>query len=246
MRSFWIQTTDRCGPFASGEEELRIFLGDKYAEKSDSCLVQDWTATSRQSPEQIEEFYRSTGAYLYDLTKWHASNRFPYAEVIGDFASRHGFRHLLDFGCGIGTDGLKLLQRGFEVTFYDFRNPSTEYLKWRLSKREGNGKILYAGEDELPPNDLTFAIDVVEHLVDPVATLKELAIRTRALVQHLPITTQKHKYPMHFDLQKRALRQVIRQQGFTRVWDLSLLRYKWGLLLLPSETPEFWLKKHGE
>ena len=238
---FWIQTTDVCGPFLSGEEELRTFLGDKYSHKTYAHLAAEWKSSSRKTPREIEEFYRSTDVYLYDLTDWHLSNRFPYAEVIGDFALRHGLRRLLDFGCGIGTDGLKLLQRGFDVMFYDFRNPSTEYLEWRLAKRGTKAPILYAGEDPLPENDLTFAIDVIEHVVDPAGTLKELANRTKALVPNFPITTQKHKYPMHFYLRKRQLRRVIRQQGFRRVWDLSQLRYKWGLLL-PTETPDFWIR----
>jgi SAM-dependent methyltransferase len=242
MPRFWVQTSDVCGPFASGQEELRAFLGDKYAAPSDFRLIEGWQASTRKTPREIEDFYRSTDAYLYDLTKWHSSNRFPYAEVIGDFAWRHGFKRLLEFGCGIGTDGLKLLQRGFEVTFYDFRNPSTEYLKWRLTKRGSKAAILYAGEDDLPTSDLTLAIDVIEHLVDPAGTLKELASRTKALVPHFPITTQPRKYPMHFHLKKRHLRRVIRDQGFRRVRDLSQLRYKWALVLWLSETPDFWLR----
>jgi hypothetical protein len=244
MPPFFIKTTDQCGPFASGQEELRAYLGNKYTEKSETHLVEEWSAMARQSPEQIEEFYRSTDAYLFDLTNWHASTRFPYAEVIGSFACRHGFRHLLEFGCGIGTDGLKLLQRGFEVTFYDFRNPSTEYLEWRLAKRGGKGTIRYAGEDELPAADLTFAIDVLEHVVDPAATLRRLGARTKALVPHFPITTQKGKYPMHFHLPKRELRGVLRQEGFRRVSNPAQWRYR-NSLLLPWEAPEFWLNTHA-
>jgi hypothetical protein len=239
---FWIEHIDACGAFVSGKAELRTFLGGKYKDKTESDLAREWAKISRQTPEQIEEFYRTTDGYLYNLTEWHAANRFPYAETIGDFAASKGFRHLLEFGCGIGTDGLKLLARGFNVTFYDFRNASTEYLKWRLEKRRLKATILYAGEDEPPKNDLTFAIDVIEHLPDPGTTLKELAARTNALVPHFPITTQQHKYPMHFHLNKRQLRQVIRGQGFRRVRPLSQLRYKWGLLLSLSETPDFWLR----
>ncbi len=37
---FWIPTSDVCAPFASGQEELRAFLGDKYTGKSDDELIQ--------------------------------------------------------------------------------------------------------------------------------------------------------------------------------------------------------------
>ena len=229
--------------FASGEAELRAFLGDKYdSGKDESELIRQWSAAPRRSREEVEEFYRSADAYLYDLTRWHASYRFPYADVVCDFAWRFGFKHLLEFGCGIGTDGLKLIQRGFDVSFYDFRNPSTEYLKWRLEQRSLKSRIYYAGEDDLPDNDLTFAIDVIEHVLDPAKVLAEIARRTKAVVCHLPLTLQQYKYPMHFDLNRRALRGVLRKAGFERVWDFSLIRYRWGLLLF-WEAPEFWLKE---
>ncbi|MGH9602171.1 MAG: hypothetical protein ACRD24_07245, partial [Terriglobales bacterium] len=61
-------------------------------------------------------------------------------------------------------------------------------------------------------------------------------------VCHLPLTLQQYKYPMHFDLKRRALRSVLCKAGFQRAWDFSLLRYTWGLLLF-WEAPEFWLKQ---
>ncbi len=252
MKRFWIPTAGVYGPFASAQEELRSFLVEKYPGKSDSlmqewsaaprkALITDWQSAPRGTQEEVEEFYRSTDGYLYNLTRWHAANRFPYAETIGDFAARYGLKRLLDYGCGTGTDGLKLLERGFEVTFCDFRNPSMDYLKWRLAKRGKKANLIYVGEDELPQNDLTFAIDVIEHVVDPAGTLKMLASRTKALVPHFPITTQKDKHPMHFHLKKSELRKVIQGQGFRRVWWASYVRYKWGLLL-PTEAPDFWLR----
>ena len=42
---------------------------------------------------------------------------------------------MLDYGCGIGSDGLALIEAGYEVTFADFDNPSTRYLRWRLEQR---------------------------------------------------------------------------------------------------------------
>lgn len=247
MPSFWLSTNDTVAPFATGEEELRAYLGNRYTAKSDSHLVEEWVSRPRDSCAEIEDFYRMTDAYLYDLTKWHATNRFPYAEAVRHFAERHGLKHVLEFGCGIGSDGLKLLDWGFNVTFYDFRNPSTEYLQWRLKKRGITGDIIrYAGEDELPQNDLTMAIDVIEHVVDAPATLTALAARTNAFVVHFPLTTQKSKYPMHFDLNKGELRRLIKEGGFNRLSDLSSLRYKKGFLLWLTEAPEFWLRTSSQ
>lgn len=228
--------------FASPREELRAYLAERARQSGETDLIADWKAKPRHTADEIEGFYRETDAYLFDLTEWHAGRRYPYAEVIGDFAAKHGCRRLLDFGCGIGGDGLRLMERGFEVTFYDFRNASTEYLAWRLEQRGWKSRILYAGEDEPPANDLTFAVDVIEHLVDAPKTIGDLASRARAMVYHVPITTQKHKYPMHFEVDRGALRRAMREKGFRRVRNFSFLKYPQGVSMF-WEGPQFWLRK---
>jgi hypothetical protein len=227
--------------FASPREELRAYLEERAQEAGGSDLITDWNAKPRHTPDEIEGFYRETNAYLFDLTEWHAGKRYPYAEIIGDFAAKHGCRRLLDFGCGIGGDGLRLMERGFEVSFCDFHNASTEYLAWRLKQRGWNSRIFYAGEDELPANDLTFAVDVIEHLVNAPKTIGDLASRARAMVYHVPITTQKHKYPMHFDVDRGALSRAMREQGFRRVRDFSFVRYPLAVAMF-WEGPQFWLR----
>ena len=228
-------------PFASAREELRAYLAEKGQTPAETDLVADWQAKRRQSPEEIEGFYRETNAYLFDLTEWHSGKRYPYADIIGDFAAKHGCRKLLDFGCGIGGDGLRLLERGFEVSFCDFRNASTEYLAWRLKQRGWDARIYYAGEDEPPQNDLTFAVDVIEHLVDAPRTIGDLATRTRAMVYHVPITAQQDKYPMHFKVDRGALSQAMKQRGFRRVRDFSFLKYPLALAMM-WEAPQFWVR----
>ena len=226
--------------FASAREELRAYLAEQNKGLAATDLVDEWSK-QRQSAEEIEGFYRETSAYLFDLTEWHSGKRYPYAEIIGDFAARHGCRKLLDFGCGIGADGLRLMERGFEVSFCDFRNASTEYLAWRLRQRGWDARIYYAGEDELPANDLTFAVDVIEHLVDAPQTIGDLASRARAMVFHVPITLQQHRYPMHFPVSRRALSQAMKQQGFRQVRDFSFLKYPLALAMM-WEAPQFWLR----
>lgn len=228
--------------FASPREELRAYLTERKQEFAAVDLTADWKAKQRRSPEEIEGFYRETSAYLFDLTEWHAGKRYPYADIIGDFAAKQGCKRLLDFGCGIGGDGLRLMERGFEVSFCDFRNASTEYLEWRLKQRGWKARIYYAGEDELPQNDLTFAVDVIEHLVDPPRTIGDLATRARAMVFHVPITTQQDRYPMHFKVDRRALSAAMKQKGFRRVRDFSFLKYPLALSMM-WEAPQFWLRR---
>jgi 2-polyprenyl-3-methyl-5-hydroxy-6-metoxy-1,4-benzoquinol methylase len=90
---------------------------------------------------------------------------------------------VLDYGCGIGSDGLLLLEAGYEVGFADFANPSTEYLRWRLRKR-GLDAPVYDLDAGGPPAgwDAAYAFDVIEHVADPFAFLAEIEGLARMVI----------------------------------------------------------------
>ena len=79
-------------------------------------------------------FYRESESYLYNLTVFAMSRtKVPYLRELTRQVEP-GAR-LLDYGCGIGSDGLALLEAGYRVEFADFDNPSIAYLRWRLARR---------------------------------------------------------------------------------------------------------------
>ena len=68
-------------------------------------------------------FYRESEAYLYNLTAFAMTQtKLPYLRELVRLVAP-GAR-LLDYGCGIGSDGLALLEAGYRVEFADFDNPS--------------------------------------------------------------------------------------------------------------------------
>ena len=71
---------------------------------------------------------------------------------------------LLDYGCGIGSDGLMLLEAGYRVEFADFDNPSTEYLRWRLEQRGFDAPVHDLDKDVPDGFDAAYAFDVIEHV----------------------------------------------------------------------------------
>jgi hypothetical protein len=82
---------------------------------------------------------------------------------------------LLDYGCGIGSDGLALIEAGYEVEFADFDNPSTRYLRWRLERRGLQAPVHDLDRDRLPGGyDVAYAFDVIEHVEDPFAFLARI------------------------------------------------------------------------
>jgi SAM-dependent methyltransferase len=161
--------------------ELREYLGASY----DHSLLEGSARAvqaERGRAGSEEELYRTSHAYLYDLTVFAMSEtKRPYLDVLRRHVSP-GAR-LLDYGCGIGSDGLELLEQGYDVAFVDFDNPSTRYLRWRLERRGLAAELYDLDRDELPGGfDAVYSFDVIEHVEDPFAFLAELERRARLVM----------------------------------------------------------------
>lgn len=160
--------------------ELKEYLGSDYEHARLVHYEQQLDAEYASVGDEAL-FYRRSEGYLYNLTAFAMSRtKVPYLNEL----TRHvppGSR-LLDYGCGIGSDGLSLIDAGYRVTFADFENPSTRYLSWRLAQR-GLSTEVYDLDRTSPPEDfdLAYAFDVIEHVDDQFALLRELE-RRAALV----------------------------------------------------------------
>jgi SAM-dependent methyltransferase len=194
--------------------ELEAYLGEAYDHER---LV--------RYEEQLEDeldrigdeaaLYRKSEAYLYNLTAFAMTGtKVPYLDELVR-AVPPGAR-LLDYGCGIGSDGLALLDAGYRVAFADFDNPSTRYLRWRLERR-GLEAPVYDLDREDPPGgfDLAYSFDVIEHVDDPFGFLARLERQARlVLVNFLepePGETElHHELPIAALLRHAADRQLLR------------------------------------
>src|SRR5438067_9406396 len=123
--------------------------------------------------------------YLYDLTIFAMSpTKRPYRQALKRLV-KPGAR-LLDWGCGIGADGLRCAEEGYRVAFADFDNPSTEYLRWRLKKRGIEAEVYDIAADDIPGGfDAAYSFDVIEHVDDPIAFLEELEKRAHVVMVNL-------------------------------------------------------------
>lgn len=153
--------------------ELKEYLGERY----EHARLQRYEEAVDEELAQVGDeptLYRTSQMYLYNLTAFAMSRtKEPYLGDLTDLVPP-GSR-LLDYGCGIGSDGLLLLEAGYEVGFADFANPSTEYLRWRLRKRGLEAPIFDL--DSAPPQpgwDAAYSFDVIEHVQDPFAFLGDL------------------------------------------------------------------------
>src|SRR5687767_6267439 len=111
---------------------------------------------------------------------------------------------LLDYGCGIGSDGLLLLEAGYRVEFADFDNPSAAYLRWRLRERGLDAPVHDIDRGVPSGFDAAYAFDVIEHVEDPFAFLAEMEERA-ALVEVNLLAPVAFDQDLHHELPIRAL-----------------------------------------
>lgn len=179
------------------EAELAEYLGEGY-DRGRLERSQDILAAELRETRDEHELYRTSRAYLYDLTRFAMSQtKLPYLEAMMRLVPP-GAR-ILDYGCGIGSDGLMLLEAGYRVEFADFANPSTEYLRWRLVRRSWDVPV-HDLDAEVPGGfDAAYAFDVIEHVPDPVGFLEEMESRARLVVVNL-LEYGPHEQELHHEL----------------------------------------------
>ncbi|MGZ6801715.1 MAG: glycosyltransferase [Nocardioidaceae bacterium] len=153
-------------------EELRAYLGDAYDHSRLERHAQLVDEEEHTAPDETT-FYRTSTAYLYDLTVFAMSGtKRPYRRMLRRLVPL-GAR-VLDLGCGIGSDGLRLQAAGLDVEYADFANPSVEYLRWRLARRGLTARV-HDVEGDLPGGVAAVTcFDVVEHVDDPLGFLRRL------------------------------------------------------------------------
>jgi SAM-dependent methyltransferase len=195
------------------EEELRAYLGERY----DHERLVRWQEQLEEEAARVgdeDTLYRTSEAYLYNLTAFAMTGtKLPYLREL----TRHvpaGSR-LLDYGCGIGSDGLMLLKAGYKVEFADFDNPSTEFLRWRL-KQQGFDAAVHDLDKEVPGGfDAVYAFDVIEHVREPWDFLREMEKRA-ALVEVNLLEFDEHEQELHYELPISEMLRYAADRGLER------------------------------
>jgi SAM-dependent methyltransferase len=175
-------------------------------QRYEQTLDDEWAACGDE-----QAFYRSSEAYLYPLTAFAMTGtKVPYLHEL----VRHvpPGAHLLDYGCGIGSDGLMLLEAGYRVEFADFDNPSVGFLRWRLERR-GFDAPVHDLDKHVPAGfDAAYAFDVIEHVPDPFGFLAELERRAELVEVNL-LAPVPNDVDLHYDLPIRELlKHVLRRR----------------------------------
>ncbi|MFL5883516.1 MAG: class I SAM-dependent methyltransferase [Thermoleophilaceae bacterium] len=182
---------------AREEAELRSYLGDGYSRHTLENYQDVLDREAREIGDEAE-LYRTSQAYLYNLTVFAMSpTKLPYLRELTELVPP-GSR-LLDYGCGIGSDGLMLIDAGYRVEFVDFDNPCTRYLRWRLEQRGIDAPVHDLDGDVPGGFDAAYAFDVIEHVPDPYAFLREMERRAKLVEVNL-LEFDEHEQELHHEL----------------------------------------------
>ncbi|MDR7542945.1 MAG: class I SAM-dependent methyltransferase [Armatimonadota bacterium] len=187
-------------------------------------LAEAWRRADPKTPEEIVTFYGSTDLYIWELMQWHASPaRLPYwqalSRLVHHWPAQAGWRRVLDFGCGVGTDALYLATQGYDVTLVDVPGPTFEFAKHRFRRRGLSARFIESRSPLFLPDrvyDVVVCFDVFEHLPDPLTVARKLvdSLRIGGLMLQQGNFGDEGHHPCH-------LRSGIKQFGGLR-WQIHL------------------------
>jgi 2-polyprenyl-3-methyl-5-hydroxy-6-metoxy-1,4-benzoquinol methylase len=209
---------------ATAEERCRSAtrsLGEAWRESVDEANV-----------GSVVGFYDANDTYIYDLMWWHTleDDQSPLSYVVGlDIAKSRAGRGYLDFGSGVGTGAILFAKHGFAVTLADVSSTMLAFAQWRMTRRGYQGTVIDLKAQQLPANayDFVTAMDVFEHLTDPLETVDALAssIRLGGCLFGRFAAEQDDLRPQHIVRDFAPTLARLRERGFEEVWRDSWL---WG------------------
>lgn len=161
-------------------EEARIYLGWDVSRVFESLfdgtkmIADEWNRRSPKTPDDVINFYKEAENYIFDLAWWHRSPERQMLTIVAMRVCRkNGSQKVLDFGCGIGQDGITFAENGFDVTLADLSSRAFDFAKWRAERRKLPIKFVNSGELK-DKYDAILCFDVLEHIWEPRETIEYL------------------------------------------------------------------------
>jgi hypothetical protein len=199
--------------------ELADYLGADFRWGFDSswALATKWNSVNRNSREEVEAFYRNNTDYLYNLIVYEASGQRPdYIAGITEILDELQISTICDFGCGVGTDGLRLLGMRKSVILCDINEKCLDFVRWRLHRRGLSAIVVSPNDISRLSFDTLWAMDVIEHVTSPIDGVLRAGLSTaRVLIYDSHSTNLAGgRHPFHIYHSEEYLNGVWKRYGF--------------------------------
>jgi len=214
---------------------------DRSCDLAVDTLKSEWeeTVDSRQR-SSIESFYE-TKTHIYDLMNWHTlrDDSGPLAYVVAlQIARAHRVRSCLDFGSGVGSGGLLFSHVDIDTTLADISTTLLDFARWRFDRRRLPACFVDLKDMPLPESsfEMILAMDVFEHLVDPVEVVQRLwrAMKPGGLLFARIHAAVDPSHPQHVVEDFGPTFARMEQLGFMEKWRDRAL---WGHILFQKLDP---------
>lgn len=205
-------------------EEIRSWC-DQAVEK----IARSWELSRPQGREQIEKWYDSA-LYIYELMAWHSlrNDNTPLAYVGAlEFAKRVGIKNHFDFGSGVGSGTILFHRHGIQSWMGDISTLLLEFARKRAVKRGCLNSTIWTGLEGIWPYlknqfDFITAMEVFEHLYDPIQTLENLhgaLVSGGYLFIQLSSCRPDPERPQHIVTDPQPIFKRLSELGMVKVWS---------------------------
>ena len=169
-------TNTRC-PLCSGAAKVELKWRDRFAIACcSSCKL--LFSTPMPDDKELAEFYQG---FLYrkpEVSKIESLAERKCSELHRYFGKRESGSTFLDFGAGTGVTTRAATKLGWDVHFQDVDQKAHEFVAENLDIKADR---MHYSLDQIPLNhfDMIMCDNVIEHVDDPVALVRDLAARLR-------------------------------------------------------------------
>ncbi len=158
-------------------------------------FFEEWDYHDPSSQREIDWFYKCASSYLF------SSARKVYWEPLEKFLNPKEHKVILDYGCGIGTNVLGFMGRGFNcVVYYDISILQQKFVEFRVAKRGGHAlSWTDAWSDDHPTYCAITLHDVLEHVPGYERLLVRLIdlLRPGGIIVERSAFGERKKMPVH-------------------------------------------------
>jgi len=177
--------------FELGQFTGNTDLGDveRKCRQAAQQVEREWQQNVNPADQHaVERFYELEDGIFGNLW-WHTlcEDDSPLAYVTAlHFATQRKCHRYLDFGSGVGSGGIVFARHGFDVTLGEISSSRLGFAEWRFKRRGMLANFIDLRTSTLSELafDVITAMDVFEHLYDPVGTLETLwrALKPKGLL----------------------------------------------------------------